>query len=175
MAITNKGLVKLITGLLGAAALGGFVYTTVRSIKEKEVRQNQPYTQTAEDNSQNQKYIPTLADFKRALGKERLEGVADADLEELWRNTLSTENKNKIHMIYTSPEEYITGLSEEKKISYNAFDISNLNSEELTELRRYVPWELKEKTGRPAESDKLFIWFFLDNIPSVTPKFTGLY
>ena len=146
--------------VLGSIASDGCYNTDgYKSIFQPTVSQKYPV-----EKDEDKQYIPTLEDFKRVLGKERIGGVRNSELVE-YLNKCSNNEKRILYMVYEPDLNlFYKSLSAEQRIFFeNDFDPTNprvIDSDTLTSYENTVPWRLIKEKGRYTDQDKALIWIF---------------
>ncbi len=127
--------------------------------------------QVAQDsNKQNlekkAEYVPTLEDFKKVLGKERLEGVADAELEKSWENE-NEQSKRIWYQTYEKGDKFLDEVPSKIKEGYAQFDANSLNPQELSQYDKMLPWKFKKENNKFSEEDSvaLFLLHYIHTDP----------
>ena len=159
---------KTLTNILRNSLLAGSL--TLGSIASdgcyKPVAKN--YTNATSPTSQeysekeNKEYVPTLEDFKRVLGKERLEEMTEEEikrLERLWqsKDRYDIENREFLYDIYTRYKGMINDIKKDPE-EYEKYQKYNPSTLEIEEYQKKCPWRLTSKDPKNSEADKLILY-----------------
>jgi hypothetical protein len=148
--------------LAGLAGIVGSQFSGCNKTPDNQAYQTYP-SETPKNAHTEPKY--TLNDFKRLVGKERLEGI-NGD----WKGFEIAEAQKdrsleELFLIYQNPEEYIKNLKPKAREKYDKFNPEKNLKEyftvsELEDLQKRVPWRIVPKNKKFTESDKAMLFEF---------------